>query len=134
MPMERIIAVIPARGGSKDVPHKNIRPLAGKPCIQWTIDLARSMPELVRVIVSTDDDEIAEVSRRCGAEVYKRPAHLATDTAMVIDALRDLHATLKAEGETARCWVLLDPTAPLRTVDDVRNCINQQQKNTAGFD
>jgi CMP-N,N'-diacetyllegionaminic acid synthase len=123
MTQERIIAVIPARGGSKGVPRKNVRPLAGKPSIVWTIELARSMPELARVIVSTDDQEIAEVSRRAGAEVYERPSHLASDTAMVVDALRDLNARLQAEGETAKCWVLLEPTAPLRTVQDVRGCI-----------
>ena len=131
---ERIIAIIPARGGSKGVPRKNVRPIAGKPCIQWTIELARSMPELARVIVSTDDVEISDVSRRCGAEVYERPTNLASDTAMVIDALRELHLRLSAEGESARCWVLLEPTAPLRTVDDVRSCIELLLDPAKGFD
>jgi N-acylneuraminate cytidylyltransferase len=121
---ERVIAVIPARGGSKGVPRKNVRPLAGRPAIVWTIELARAIPELARVIVSTDDDAIAAVSVAAGAEVYRRPPHLATDDAMVVDALRDLAGRLSDEGETARCWVLLEPTAPLRTVGDVRDCLS----------
>jgi CMP-N,N'-diacetyllegionaminic acid synthase len=131
---ERVIAIIPARGGSKGVPRKNVRMLAGKPTIVWTIDLARSMPEFARVIVSTDDDEIAEVALNAGAEVYRRPAHLASDTAMVVDALRDLHARLEAEGEGAKCWTLLEPTAPLRTAGDVRGCIELLLDTSRGFD
>src|SRR5882672_7638840 len=118
MDQARNIAIIPARGGSKGVPRKNIRDLAGKPCIVWTIELARSLPEIARTIVSTDDEEIAAVARAAGAEVYMRPAHLATDTAMVIDALRDLRQRLQSEGETADCYTLLEPTAALRTPDD----------------
>ena len=131
---ERVIAVIPARGGSKGVPRKNIRPLAGKPAIVWTIELARAIPELARVIVSTDDEEIAAVAREAGAEVYVRPPHLATDDAMVIDALRDLAGRLSAEGEKARCWVLLEVTAPLRTVADVRECLAKLLDPAGGFD
>jgi len=131
---ERIIAVIPARGGSKGVPRKNVRKLAGKPSIAWAIELAKAMPEISRVIVSTDDGEIGDAARAAGAEVYDRPAHLATDAAMVIDALRDLHARLRAEGETARCWVLLETTAPLRTTEDVRQCIELLLDRDRGFD
>jgi N-acylneuraminate cytidylyltransferase len=132
--MERVIVVIPARGGSKGVPRKNVRDLAGKPAIAWAIELAKSMPEVARVIVSTDDDEIATVSRAAGAEVYIRPAHLATDTAMVVDALRDLQERLRGEGETARCYVLLESTAPLRTVEDVRRCIGLLLEPGSNFD
>jgi len=120
---ERVIAVIPARGGSKAVPHKNIVPLGGKPLIVWSIEVARSVECIDRVIVSTDDEAIGAVARAHGAEVYPRPPHLATDTALVIDALRNLIETLRAEGEVGRVMVLLEPTCPFRSRNDVTACI-----------
>ena len=95
---ERVIAVIPARGGSKAVPGKNIAPLDGKPLLVWSIEVAQSVDLIDRVIVSTDDAAIAAVASDHGAEVYHRPAHLAADSALVIDALRHLIVTLEAEG------------------------------------
>jgi N-acylneuraminate cytidylyltransferase len=120
---KRIVAVIPARGGSKTVPGKNIKQLAGKPLIVWSIEAAKSVEEIDRVIVSTDDDAIRSVALQFGAEVYRRPAGLATDEALVIDALRNLIETLKSEGEQAEIMVLLEPTSPLRTVADIRQCL-----------
>lgn len=120
---KRIIAVIPARGGSKTVPGKNIKPLAGKPLIAWSIEAAKSVAEIDRVIVSTDDDLIRSVALEHGGEVYRRPAGLATDEALVIDTLRDLIKTLKSQGEQAEIMVLLEPTSPLRTVGDIRECL-----------
>jgi N-acylneuraminate cytidylyltransferase len=120
---KRVIAVIPARGGSKSVPGKNIRLLGGKPLLAWSIEVARQVREIDRIIVSTDDPQIASVGKAHGAEVYTRPAHLATDEALVIDALKDLLQTLQAEGETPEWVVLLEPTCPLRTADDVRDCL-----------
>ena len=76
---KRVIAVIPARGGSKSVPGKNIRPLCGKPLLAWSIEVAQQVKEIDRVIVSTDDAQIAATGRAHGAEVYARPEHLATD-------------------------------------------------------
>jgi len=125
---ERVIAVIPARGGSKAVPGKNIVPLGGKPLIAWSIEVARSVEIIDRIIVSTDDEAIAAVARRHGAEVYRRPPHLATDTALVIDALRNLIETLGAEGEAGRVMVLLEPTCPFRSSDDVRACVEELVK------
>jgi CMP-N,N'-diacetyllegionaminic acid synthase len=122
---ERVIAVIPARGGSKAVPRKNILPLGGKPLVAWSIATARSLDAIDRTIVSTDDDEIAAVALRHGAEVYWRPQHLATDAALVIDALRDLIASLREEGEAGRVMVLLEPTCPFRSGEDVVACIEQ---------
>ncbi len=119
----RLIAVIPARGGSKSVPRKNLYPLAGKPLILWSIDIAKCVGGIDRVIVSTDDQEIANVASAHGAEVYMRPAHLATDSALVIDTLKDLVATLIREGETADWVILLEPTCPLRSVEDVEECM-----------
>ena len=121
---KRIIAVIPARGGSKTIPGKNIKLLAGKPLLVWSVETAKSIPEIDRVIVSTDDDTIRSVAAHCGAEVYMRPASLATDDALVIDALRHLISVLKSENEDVEIMVLLEPTSPLRTASDVLECLD----------
>jgi CMP-N,N'-diacetyllegionaminic acid synthase len=120
---KRVIAVIPARGGSKSVPGKNIRALGGKPLLAWSIEVARQVSEIDRVIVSTDDAQITSVGLAYGAEVYRRPPHLATDEALVIAALKDLLQTLRAEGEVPEWVILLEPTCPLRTPEDVRDCL-----------
>ncbi len=120
---KRVIAVIPARGGSKSVPGKNIRSLGGKPLLAWSIEAAKQVSEIDRIIVSTDDTQIASAGRAHGAEVYVRPPHLATDEALVIDALKDLLQMLRLEGETPEWVILLEPTCPLRVADDVRDCL-----------
>jgi CMP-N,N'-diacetyllegionaminic acid synthase len=121
---ERVVAVIPARGGSKSIPKKNIVPLGGRPLIAWSIEVAQRTPAVDRILVSTDDGEIERIATGLGAEVYRRPAALSTDDALVIDALRDLVRTLNSEGEQAAILVLLEPTCPLRSVDDVAQCID----------
>lgn len=120
----RVIAVIPARGGSKSVPMKNIKPLGGKPLIAWSIEVAKKVSEIDRIIVSTDDKDIGIIAKECGAEIYERPPHLATDSALVIDALRDLYERLRREGEKSDVMVLLEPTCPLRSVKDVEGCLD----------
>jgi CMP-N-acetylneuraminic acid synthetase len=120
---QRVIAIVPARGGSKSIPGKNIKPLLGKPLLAWSIDVARQVTEIDRVIVSTDDPTIASVGEAFGAEIYLRPAHLATDEALVIDALKDLLHRLELEGEKPEWVVLLEPTCPLRTEEDVLRCL-----------
>jgi N-acylneuraminate cytidylyltransferase len=120
---KRVIAIIPARGGSKSVPGKNIRPLGGKPLLAWSIEVAQQVSEIDRILVSTDDAQIASIGRAHGAEVYARPPHLATDEALVIDALKDILHTLQAEHETPEWVILLEPTCPLRTANDVRDCL-----------
>ncbi|MGA9471778.1 MAG: acylneuraminate cytidylyltransferase family protein [Terriglobales bacterium] len=115
--------MIPARGGSKSVPGKNVHSLGGKPLLAWSIEVAQQVSEIDRIIVSTDDAQIASVGREFGAEVYARPPHLATDEALVIDALKELLQTLQAEGETAEWMILLEATCPLRTPEDVRDCL-----------
>lgn len=122
---ERVVALIPARAGSKGVPRKNLHPLGGRPLIAWPIRTAQRTPEIDRVIVSTDGDEIADACRALGAEVYRRPDHLAGDRALVADAIRHVIATLRAEGETARYMVLLEPTAPFRLAADVSACLHK---------
>jgi N-acylneuraminate cytidylyltransferase len=121
---QSVFAIVPARGGSKSVPGKNIRPLKGKPLLAWSIDIARQVSEIDRIIVSTDDQAIVAIAAAHDAEIYHRPAHLATDEALVIDALRDLLQTLRSEGNAPEWMILLEPTCPLRTATDVRACLN----------
>jgi CMP-N-acetylneuraminic acid synthetase len=121
----RVIAVTPARGGSKSVPRKNLHPLGGKPLIAWPIGCARETPEVDRIIVSTDDMDIAAEARRLGAEAYERPAELATDTAIVADVLRDLWRRLRAEDERAEILLLLEATSPFRTPALVQRCLRR---------
>jgi CMP-N,N'-diacetyllegionaminic acid synthase len=111
-----LLALIPARGGSKGIPRKNIRSFCGKPLLQWSIEVALAAPSVDRVVVSTDDPEIAEVALAGGAEVpFLRPAELASDTASGIAPV--LHA-LEQLPEVSDV-LLLQPTSPLRLVEDV---------------
>jgi CMP-N-acetylneuraminic acid synthetase len=111
-----VLAIITARGGSKGLPRKNVLPLAGKPLIGWSIAGALASDAVGRVVVSTDDPEIAEVARAEGAEVpFLRPAELATDTASSLDVLR--HALTECPGLDH--FVLLQPTSPLRQAKDI---------------
>lgn len=111
-----LLALIPARGGSKGIPRKNIRPFCGKPLLQWSIDVALAAPSVDRVVVSTDDPEIAEAALAGGAEVpFLRPPELASDTASGIAPV--LHA-LEQLPEVSDV-LLLQPTSPLRLLDDV---------------
>ena len=108
---ERYLAIIPARGGSKGIPRKNVKLLKGKPLIAYSIEAALASSYIDSVIVSTDDDEIAETSKRCGAEVIKRPKELASDTAAIIDSLLHIISVIDAKYDVL---VLLQPTSPLR--------------------
>jgi CMP-N,N'-diacetyllegionaminic acid synthase len=118
------MAVIPARGGSRSIPRKNLVLLGGRPLLTWSIDAARAVPAIGRIVVSTEDDAIAQVARHDGAEVDARPAALATDDAVVIDVLRELLARLTAAGELPRTVVLLEPTCPLRSPTDIVHCLD----------
>jgi len=120
-----MIAIIPARGGSKGLPGKNIKLLNGKPLIAYTIEAALKAKEVDRVIVSTDDEEIANVSLLYGAEVpFLRPAYLATDSAMAVDNYIYTVERLTVEsGEEINEFVVLQPTSPLRISDDIDNAI-----------
>ncbi len=121
-----ILAIIPARGGSKGLPGKNLKKLAGKPLVSWTIEQALASKYLDKVIVSTDDDEIADVSRKYGAEVpFKRPPEYATDTASSVDVV--LHALdfFKDREETYDYIMLLEPTSPLRKKNDIDDALEK---------
>ncbi|MDQ3069603.1 MAG: acylneuraminate cytidylyltransferase family protein [Acidobacteriota bacterium] len=113
------LAVIPARGGSKGVPRKNVRPLAGVPLIAHTIRHAREASEIDRVIVSTDDDEIAAVATGAGAEVVRRPAAIAGDKAPSEAALLHVLETVRVGGYVPDEVVFLQCTSPLRRQGDL---------------
>ena len=118
-----MIAVIPARGGSKRLPKKNILPFAGSPLICHTIALARSLSVIDRVCVSTDDVETARIARDAGAEVVMRPAELATDRSTTASAIRHALLALTASDSRAEAAITLQPNCPLRSAEIVENAI-----------
>ena len=122
----KIVATICARGGSRGVPKKNIRLLCGKPLIIYTIEAAWKCKLINRIIVSTDDHEIAEIAREAGAEVpFLRPKELALDNTAKLPVLKHAIQFLESqEGYRADIIVDLDPTSPLRTEEDIEACIN----------
>lgn len=120
----RYLIVIPARGGSKGIPRKNIKPFAGKPLIYYTIDAARSIVSDEDICVSTDDDEIIQVVENYGLKVpFKRPAELATDTAGTYEVL--LHALdfYEKQGNHYDALILLQNTSPFRTAEHVKEAL-----------
>lgn len=124
--MDNLLITICARGGSKGVKGKNIRPLAGKPLIYYTIKQAKEWGKGNHIIVTTDSEEIAKVAKECGAEVpFLRPAEMATDTISKLPAIR--HALKFCEDlyrEKYDLVVDLDPTSPLRKISDLENALN----------
>lgn len=118
---KRIIAIVPARSGSKGLPRKNVYPLAGRPLIAWTLEAAKKSKYIDRLIVSTDDSEIMEAAKAHGVEVpFRRPPELSGDSTPGIEAI--LHA-LSAVGQGYDYVVLLQPTSPLRLAEDIDACI-----------
>lgn len=115
----RLLAIIPARGGSKGIPRKNIHPLGGRPLIAYSIDVARQSRAIDRTIVSTDDAEIAQISRDLGAEVRMRPSSLAQDDTPTRAVLEHVVAELAIESYIPDAVLTLQPTSPLRTVRHV---------------
>lgn len=124
--MTEVLAIIPARGGSKGIPRKNVLPLAGKPLIVWTIEAAREARRVNRVVVSTDDDEIAEVAAAAGAETVRRPAELAGDRTPTEPVLIHVVETLReTESYQPDLLVLAQCTSPLRRADIIDAGITQ---------
>ena len=112
----KILALVTARGGSKRIPEKNVKLLDGKPLILWSIDVAKNIPDICDILVSTDDENIADISRNAGAMVpWLRPADLANDTASSVDV--SIHALNWYEREHCKVdgLLLLQPTSPFRT-------------------
>ena len=122
----KILCVIPARSGSKGIPGKNIKPLCGKPLIAYSIEQALQIDLIDRIIVSTDDKNIAEISTRFGAEVpFIRPKHLATDEAGTLDVLlHTIEWCKKNEKLSFDIILLLHANTPFRNIEDIKKCIN----------
>jgi len=118
------LAIIPARGGSKGLPRKNIKPLLGKPLVAWTIEQAKNSKYVNKVVVSTEDKEIAEIAKEHGAEVpFLRPDKLARDDSQRIDVIMHAINWFEERGEDFDILVFLEPTSPLRDVEDIDKCI-----------
>lgn len=118
------LALIPARGGSKGIPRKNVRPLDGRPLIAYTIEAALESVAVDDVVVTTDDEEIAAVARKCGAEVpFMRPAELATDESKTIDCVVHARDAMCGMGREYDGLILLQPTSPLRKSSDIDEAV-----------
>ncbi|CAN2170762.1 NeuA CMP-N-acetylneuraminic acid synthetase [Candidatus Nanopelagicaceae bacterium] len=132
----RVLALIPARAGSKGLPGKNTRPLLGKPLINWSIEVALKSKYIDEVVVSTDSLEIAEISKNAGAKIpFIRPEELATDEATSVDvALHALSEIRSRFGTIFDYVVLLEPTSPIRKISDLETMIEKIAINASKFD
>ena len=128
-----MIAIIPARGGSKGLPGKNIRPLNGKPLIAYAVEEGLKAKHIDRVIVSTEDEEIARIAVKYGAELpFMRPAELATDTAMAVDNyIYTINRLEKEGGKPIESFVVLQPTSPLRIAEDIDGAVDLFEQKSA---
>lgn len=131
--MSGVLGIVPARGGSKGVPDKNIRPLLGRPLLAYTAAAARASGVVDRLIASTDSAAIAEVARDAGVEVpFLRPASLAQDDTPMLPVIEHAVRTLASDGWTADVIVLLQPTSPLRRPAHIRDAVTLLE--TSGAD
>lgn len=121
---DKILCIIPARGGSKGLPRKNIKILSGKPLIRWTMDEAKKSKYISKIVISTEDKEIAELVQCAGTEVVKRPMELAQDNTSTIDAILFTLKELEKSGYIPEYVVLLQCTSPLRTVKHIDEAID----------
>ena len=121
---KRVLAIVPARGGSKGLPGKNIRPLAGKPLIGWTLESAKKSKYLDEIFVSTDSQKIADVAETFGVKVPDlRPEELASDTATSASVVLYTIDYFRKQGKDFDYILLLEPTSPMRKEDDIDNAI-----------
>jgi CMP-N,N'-diacetyllegionaminic acid synthase len=128
----RVLGLIPARGGSRGVPNKNVRLLCGKPLLQYTAEAALGARRLTRVILSTESDEIADVGRRCNLEVlFQRPAELSRDESPMLPVVQHAIDFMETLGERLDAVCLLQPTNPLRRAEDIDACIELLQESDA---
>ena len=118
-----IVAIIPARGGSKRIPRKNILPFAGRPLLAWSIAAARTAPSIQSAWVSTDDDEIASVAEAHGARVIRRPAAFAGDDSSTLDVIVHALQSIRVEGITPTAVMTLQPTNPLRPIAMIEEAV-----------
>jgi len=130
--MSRVLAIVPARGGSKGVPGKNVRMLAGRTLLDYAALAARNSGVIDRIVLSTDSDEIADAGRRAGLEVpFMRPAVLAQDDTPMLPVIQHAIDSLAAEGWATDLIVLLQPTSPLRRPSHVRDAVKMLQDSKA---
>ncbi len=129
----KMIAVIPARGGSKRLPRKNIIDFEGKPIIAYTIEAAQKTQLFERIIVSSEDQETLEIAQALGAEIDVRPANLAADTSRVVDVCLHLIDMESAQGRNYDIFCCLYPTAPLRSSGDIKNTVGLVQPGQCDF-
>ena len=120
--MNKILAFIPARGGSKGIPNKNIKLFNGKPLIEWTIDSALKSKLISKVIVSSDSQKILSISKKLGAETVLRPKNISGDFATTESAIKHYIKNTKESFDTI---VLLSPTSPIRKINDIDNAIKE---------
>jgi CMP-N-acetylneuraminic acid synthetase len=120
-----ILAVIPARGGSKRLPGKNLAPFGGRPLLAWSVALAKRCPRIVRCVVSTEDPAIAAAAIQAGADVIDRPPELAGDESSITEVLIHAAATARDQGTAFDAVMLLQPTNPLRPVATVERAIDR---------
>ena len=128
----RVLGVVTARGGSKGIPRKNIVPLLGKPLLAYTAESALSAKQLTRVVLSTEDEEIADIGRQCGLDVpFLRPSELANDDTPTIPVLQDVVRRLEKSGECYESVLTLQPTNPLRLAEDIDGSIELLEESGA---
>jgi len=128
----RVLGIVTARCGSKGIPKKNIAPLLGKPLLAWTAEAARAAKRMTRVVLSTDDQEIAQIGRRWGLETpFLRPAELACDDTPTIPVLQDMVHKLEVAGECYDAIFTLQPTNPLRRPADIDGAIELLESSGA---
>lgn len=128
----KVLAVVPARGGSKGIPRKNLVPLNGKPLLAYTAESARKSKYIDRAVLSTEDEEIARIGRAQGLEVpFMRAQGLAQDDTPTIDVIRDAVLRLQESGWMPEIVVVLEPTSPLRTSRDIDLCLEMLVEHDA---
>ena len=123
-----VLGVIPARGGSKGIPNKNLAPLCGRPLLAYTADAAKASTKLTRTIVSTDDERIAACAQSLGLEVLTRPASLAADDTPMLPVLQHAIDAMRANGFNTDIVVLLQPTSPLRRAEHIDAAVDWLQR------
>lgn len=126
---KKILAIIPARGGSKGLPGKNIKLLNGKPLIAYSIDVIKSTSRSIDIVISTDSEEIANIGNKYGTISVMRPQELATDTSLVIDAIKYTINYLKDQGKYYDVLLLIEPTSPLREPQDIIDVLDFLDNN-----
>jgi CMP-N-acetylneuraminic acid synthetase len=128
----RVLGLIPARGGSKGVPRKNVRLLAGRPLLEYTADAARAARRLSEVVLSTEDDEIARIGRACGLDApFLRPPELARDETPMLPVVVHALQWLEEHGRRFDAVCLLQPTNPFRRPEDIDACIAMLEESNA---